>query len=72
MWWEKTPNILGKYLPVSFRGEESVLSVVRKSRVSLTPGGLGYFCLVFEVMLMLHHHFECLGWKLITGMSSYI
>lgn len=69
---ENPKNILGKYLPVSFRGEESVLSIVRKSRVSLTPVGLGYFCLMFEVMLMLHHHFECSGWKLITEMSSHL
>lgn len=64
--WKKTQNVLGKYLLVSFRGEECDLSVVRKSRVSLTPVSLGYFCLVFEVMSMLHHHFQCSGWKLIT------
>lgn len=70
--WNKFQNILGKYLPVSFTGEESFLSVVRKSRVSLTPVGLGYFCLIFEIKLILHHHFQCSGWKLITGMSSHL
>lgn len=70
--WNKTQNILGKYLPVSFTGEESVLSVVRKSRVSLTPVDLGYFCLIFEIKLILRDHFKCSGWKLKAGMSSHL
>lgn len=73
MQWKKTQNILGKYyLPVHFNGEESILVVAKNFRVSSAQIGLGYFWLAFEVMLMLHHHFQCSGWQLIARMASHL